>query len=231
MGGKRVEGKRIAASTALVDSRAGAAQRGSVSKGDRSTARIGRDTPHRVRIIGGRWKRTQLIVVDAPGLRPSPDRVRETLFNWLEHFVPDFTALKGLDLFAGTGALGLELASRGAARVTLIEQNAKAAAALQRASAKLAADNVELVVGDALEQARRYADGSFNVVFIDPPFGSGLLLPALSEAARMAKGNGWIYVESAVPLSDADAAARGLAIVRKARAGRVHAHLLRHASA
>ncbi len=91
-----------------------------------------------VRIIGGQWKRTPLAVVDAPGLRPSPDRVRETVFNWLAHFIPDLSSVSGLDLFAGTGVLGFELASRGAARVTLVERNPTLEAQLQRRSASSA---------------------------------------------------------------------------------------------
>jgi 16S rRNA (guanine(966)-N(2))-methyltransferase RsmD len=182
-----------------------------------------------VRIIGGRWKRTPLPVVDAPGLRPSPDRVRETAFNWLSHLVGDFAPLRGLDLFAGTGALGLELASRGAARVTLVERNPVLVAALRKTADRLAATTVSVVAGDALEYARAAADGSFDIVFLDPPFAAGLLPAALREASRLVDGAGYVYVESGAPLDEAAAAECGLQAVRTGRAGQVRFHLLQRA--
>ena len=91
-----------------------------------TTSRAVRGGPRQVRIIGGVWKRTPLAVANAAGLRPTPDRVRETLYNWLQHLRPRLDELAGLDLFAGTGALGFELASRGARAVTLVESNAAA---------------------------------------------------------------------------------------------------------
>src|SRR5512135_3417737 len=105
MRGKRVEGKPVepgARRLGAHETRQGGA---SVSKGPRGAGRFAA-APARVRIIGGQWKRTPLPVADAPGLRPSPDRVRETAFNWLAHLVPDLAGVRGLDLFAGTGALG-----------------------------------------------------------------------------------------------------------------------------
>ena len=182
-----------------------------------------------MRIIGGQWKRTPLPVIEAPGLRPSPDRVRETVFNWLAHFIPDLSSVCGLDLFAGTGVLGFELASRGAARVTLVERNPALEAQLQRTKQKLRADTVTIVRGDALAFARVGREQSFDVIFLDPPFDSGLLEPVLESAARLVSKQGWIYVESGAPLGVETVAACGLRIVRADRAGQVHFHLLQRA--
>jgi 16S rRNA (guanine(966)-N(2))-methyltransferase RsmD len=181
-----------------------------------------------VRIIGGRWKRTPLPIPDVPGLRPTPDRVRETVFNWIAHLVPDLSQMQGLDLFAGTGALGFELASRGAARVTLVERNPAAAASLERTRAKLAANNVDVVVGEAFSVARCLADASFDVVFVDPPFDSGLLAGALAESARLLRPGGLVYVEHGGALQ-LPTATPGLTGLRKARAGQVRFELLQRA--
>lgn len=182
-----------------------------------------------MRIIGGQWKRTPLPVPDAPGLRPSPDRVRVTVFNWLAHFLPDLGARVGLDLFAGTGALGFELASRGAAHVTLVERNPVLVAGLQRTREKLNAAAVTIIAGDALAYARSAPDRSFDVVFLDPPFGDNLLLPALDSAGRLVTPGGVVYAESGAPLEPAAAENCGLRIVRAGRAGHVHFHLLQRA--
>lgn len=199
----------------------------SVSKGTSRPRGRFASAPASVRIIGGQWKRTPLAVVDAPGLRPSPDRVRETVFNWLAHFIPDLSSVAGLDLFAGTGALGFELASRGAARVTLVERNPALEAQLQRTKQKLAAGSVTIVRGDALAFAQSALEQSFDVVFLDPPFDSDLLEPTLRAAARLVSAEGLIYAESGAPLDEA--APCGLRIVRAGRAGQVHFHLLQRA--
>jgi 16S rRNA (guanine(966)-N(2))-methyltransferase RsmD len=183
--------------------------------------------PHAVRIIGGAWKRTPIPLVDSPGLRPTPDRVRETLFNWIAHLKPDLAALRGLDLFAGTGALGFELASRGAAHVTLVERDAKLVARLHALRDKLGATRIEIVAGDALAIAARLADRSFDIVFVDPPYDAGLLAPALDAVRRLLAPDGLVYAESGGPISAAQAAARGYEVVRADRAGRVFFHLLR----
>jgi 16S rRNA (guanine966-N2)-methyltransferase len=188
------------------------------------------NAPRQVRIIGGAWKRTPLPVANAAGLRPTPDRVRETLFNWLAHLMPAMDVVRGLDLFAGTGALGFELASRGAQKVTLVEQSPALFAQLSRIKQKLSAAQVELVAGDALATARRWPDASFELVFLDPPFDSPLLVPALAEAARLACPGGLIYVESGAALDEPALTSRGLEIVRSGRAGRVFFHLLRRAT-
>jgi len=116
-----------------------------------------------VRIIGGQWKRTRLKVPDRPGLRPTPDRVRETLFNWLGQ---DLTGWHCLDAFAGTGALGLEAASRGAAAVLLVEQDAALAAALQQHQQRLQATQVRVQRGDGLAALRQAPPGSLHLVLL-----------------------------------------------------------------
>ena len=183
--------------------------------------------PHRVRIIGGRWKRTPLPVADVAALRPTPDRVRETLFSWIEHLVPDLGAARGVDLFAGTGALGFELASRGAQRVTLVESSRQLIDQLMQTKHKLAADSIDIVAGDALAVAAHLPDASFEVIFIDPPFDSSLLAPALAAAARLVTSDGLIYVEAGAPIDESLLSRHFLHLVRSGRAGRVHFHLLR----
>jgi 16S rRNA (guanine966-N2)-methyltransferase len=180
--------------------------------------------PHRVRIIGGRFKRTPLPVADVPGLRPSPDRVRETLFNWLMHLRPDLTTLRGLDLFAGTGALGLELASRGAAAVTLVERAPALVAQLRAVVDKLGRGRSRCISGDALAVAARLPPGGFDIVFIDPPFGAGLHERALAAVRPLLAADGLVYVESGTPMDEA-AARVGLTLVRAMTAGQVHAQL------
>ncbi len=182
--------------------------------------------PQRVRIIGGRWKRTPLPVTGVAGLRPTPDRVRETLFNWIEHLVPVDT-VRGLDLFAGTGALGFELASHGAQRVTLVESNRQLVDQLMQTKHKLGADQIDIVAADALSVAARWPDSSFDIIFVDPPFESALLVPALALAARLITQGGLIYVESAAPVEDSMLNKHGLQIACSSRAGRVHFYLLR----
>ncbi len=209
-----------------------AKSQGSVTKQGASNAGSGARrsfarAPQQVRIIGGAWKRTPLAVADVPGLRPTPDRVRETLFNWIAHLLPDLGAVRGLDLFAGTGALGFELASRGARRVTLVESNARALQSLHAAKAKLAANQIDIVAGDGLVFAAQWPPESFDLVFLDPPFDAGLHGAALAVTARLLAPGGLAYVEAPAPLTDGEAAQAGLAIVRSSRAGRVAFHLLR----
>lgn len=181
---------------------------------------------NRVRIIGGQYRRRLLDFPDGAGLRPTPDRVRETLFNWLAHLRPDFAALRGLDLFAGTGALGFELASRGAAAVLLVERQPRLVERLRALKERLGARQVEIVAGDALAVAGSLPRASFDVVFLDPPYDSGLLWPAIEASAPLLAAGGLIYAESDTLIAPAQADARELEIVRAARAGRVCFHLL-----
>ena len=184
------------------------------------------ERPREVRLIGGLWKRSKLPVADHPGLRPTPDRVRETLFNWLGQ---DLTGWRVLDAFAGSGALGFEAASRGAARVLMIERSAKAAAQIRANQTKLGARNIEVAEADALRLAASLAPGSFDVIFLDPPFGDqALLLRALDIAAPLAASDGAIYVECGDPLNVAEIdALAGWVVVRDGKAGAVRYHLLR----
>ncbi len=147
-----------------------------------------------VRIIGGRWRGSRLEVPAVAGLRPSPDRVRETLFNWLQG---DVAGARCLDLFAGSGALGFEAASRGAAEVVMIERDPRALAALGAARERLGADRVELVAGDALAWLARDADRAFDVVFVDPPFSAGLHGPVLDALGPWLSPAARVYVEDA----------------------------------
>jgi 16S rRNA (guanine966-N2)-methyltransferase len=187
--------------------------------------------PHRVRIIGGRWKRTPLEIAAVPGLRPTPDRVRETLFNWINHLVPDIAQVNGIDLFAGSGALGFELASRGARSVVLVETNPAALSQLKAIRQRLDATQVEIIAGDAFAVAGRQPSGSFDLVFLDPPFDLGLEGASLAASRRLVAPEGWVYFESGTLLSEPQAAEFDLEVVRQGRAGRVAFHLLRPRSA
>ncbi|HRP95399.1 MAG TPA: 16S rRNA (guanine(966)-N(2))-methyltransferase RsmD [Rhodocyclaceae bacterium] len=172
----------------------------------------------RVRIVGGAWRSRLLPVAGVPGLRPTPDRVRETLFNWLGQ---DLDGLSCLDLFAGTGILGFEAASRGAARVTLVERDARAVAALRKAAITLQAAQVELIHRDAVEFARS-APGSFDLVFLDPPYDQGWLQRIEPWLERIVKAGGRLYAESERPLERLGR----WETIRRGRAGQVHFHLM-----
>ena len=177
-----------------------------------------------VRLIGGQWKRSKLAVPDRPGLRPTPDRVRETLFNWLGQ---DLSGLQVVDAYAGSGALGFEAASRGASRVVLIEHDAALVHTLLAASQRLGAtDRVQVQRADAQAWLRGQPAQAWDLVLLDPPFGLGLDGPALLAARRVIRDDGWIYLESGQPLDEAGAAAAGLRLHRNGRAGLVHFHLL-----
>ena len=186
-----------------------------------------RRAAHEVRIVGGRWKRTRLPVADRPGLRPTPDRVRETLFNWLAHRGGgDLTGWRCLDAFAGTGALGLEAASRGAAAVTLVEQDPGLVAGLHAVVQRLGATGVQVRRGDGLAVLRQAPAGALDLVFLDPPFDAGLFEPALDAAAAAVAPGGLVYLEAPRAWTDAELGLRGLQTLRHLQAGAVHAHLL-----
>ena len=179
--------------------------------------------PGEVRIIGGQWKRTRLKVADMPGLRPTPDRVRETLFNWLGQ---DLTGWVGVDAFAGTGALGLEAASRGAKQVLLIEQNAQLVTQLKASIAQLNAQTVQVIKGEGVHALQQSAPGTVDVVFLDPPFEAKLFEPALKAAARAIAPQGFIYLEAPELWSDERLLPLGLKVCKHLKAGAVHAHLI-----
>ncbi|MBI5919791.1 MAG: 16S rRNA (guanine(966)-N(2))-methyltransferase RsmD [Nitrosomonadales bacterium] len=174
---------------------------------------------NRVRIIGGIHRSRYIEFPDATGLRPTPDRVRETLFNWLGQ---DLYGLRCLDLFAGSGALGFEAASRGAGQVVMVEKNRQVFQSLTANVAKLRLENVALHCTDGLEFARRES-GPYDVVFLDPPFQSELLPQALALLKPRLTETGRAYVESGA----AFAPLPGWQAEKSGRAGQVHYQLLR----
>ena len=172
-----------------------------------------------LRIVGGQYRSRRLRVASRPGLRPTPDRVRETLFNWLGQ---DLAGLACLDLFAGSGALGFEAASRGAASVVMVEKDRVALAELERGRSALGAAQVSIVAGDAL--AYLAADKTrFDVVFLDPPFRQNAVPDALAKLPPLLQPGARVYVESAAPV----AVAPPWTELKRARAGQVSYQLLR----
>jgi 16S rRNA (guanine966-N2)-methyltransferase len=177
-------------------------------------------TRNRVRIVGGAWRSRLIRFPPRKDLRPTPDRVRETLFNWLGQ---DLTGMVCLDLFAGSGALGFEAASRGARRVVMVEADAVVYRALLESREALGAQNVEPRRAEALEFLRS-DDGAYDVVFLDPPFKSGLwprLAPLLPP--RLAPG-ALVYYEGAAPAD----LLPGWQVHRQARAGQVSYQLIKN---
>lgn len=172
-----------------------------------------------VRIIGGTWRSRRIRFPDRPGLRPTPDRVRETLFNWLGQ---DLTGKDCLDLFAGSGALGFEAASRGARRVTMVENDAAAWKALQENRETLAAAAVTAVRANALEFLKNHQD-RYHVVFLDPPFADDHWPQLLARLPQNLVAGGFVYCERAQPL----AALGGWTVVKSGRAGQVSHQLLK----
>lgn len=171
-----------------------------------------------VRIIAGRLRGSRLAVPDRPGLRPSPDRLRETLFNWLTPWIP---GARCLDLYAGTGALGIEALSRGAASCVFVERDPALADALRANLARLQVEGGEVVQGDALDYLRLGTAGRIDLAFVDPPFGSdawGATLAALEESGVLAD-DALVHVES--PRTVAHAAPPGWQAHRQGRAGEV----------
>jgi len=181
-------------------------------------------TRNRFRVIGGEWRGRRLAFPNVPGLRPTADSVRETLFNWLQGRVE---GARCLDLFAGSGALGLEALSRGASTVTFVERSRPAAMGLRESLQALAAGNrAEVVQGDATTLLRRPAV-AYDLVFLDPPFQSDIIgrcCRLLAERQWLAPG-ALVYAEvdrhQGLPvLPD------GWAVIREGRAGRVGFHLI-----
>ncbi len=159
--------------------------------------------PQQVRIIGGAWKRTPLPVLDAQGLRPTPDRVRETVFNWINHlWKANWEQANCLDLFAGSGALGFEAASRGARAVTMVDLHSPVLRQLEHIKTKLTADNVLLTRGDAVAVAQGLAlrGQRFDLVFLDPPYQKDFLTTMLPLCRSLLKEGGLVYAESGAPL-------------------------------
>ena len=171
-----------------------------------------------MRIVGGRYRSRRLRVPARPGLRPTPDRVRETLFNWLGQ---DLAGCACLDLFAGSGALGFEAASRGAARVVMVERDRAALAGLERSRAALGARQVEIVAAEADAYLGRAAE-RFDVVFLDPPFGQNVLPAILGRLAPRLAAGAQVYVEAEAAV----APGAPWSELRRGRAGQVSFQLL-----
>jgi 16S rRNA (guanine966-N2)-methyltransferase len=178
----------------------------------------------RVRIIGGQWRSRRIRFEAAPEVRPTPDRIRETLFNWLQADVP---GARCLDLFAGSGALGLEAASRGAREVTLVERDRRVVKTLEATIAELGASGVRVVEADAFAFLNGPAPSTpYDLVFLDPPFAKGWL----AELCTLLERRGWlapnasIYLECAVGDGE-PSLPTGWTLRRSARAGEVGAHL------
>jgi 16S rRNA (guanine966-N2)-methyltransferase len=173
-----------------------------------------------VRIIGGSFRRRLLRFPDSESLRPTPDRVRDTLFNWLGQ---ELDGQHCLDLFAGSGALGFEAASRGAARVVMVEKMPRALAALQENHALLQKPpTVEIVGGDALQYLAS-TPAKFDLIFLDPPYQSGWIDRLESILPAVLNEDAAIYVEAEYEI----ATLGDWRTVRQGRAGAVHFHLLR----
>lgn len=190
----------------------------------RPVARLSSSLPREVRLIGGLWKRSKLPVADRPGLRPTPDRVRETLFNWLGQ---DLTGWRCLDAFAGSGALGFEAASRGAAEVLLLERDAELVRSLRASQERLKAQGLRIEPAEAIAWMSRCAPARFELVLLDPPFDAGLGDLALKAALPLVVDGGYLYVEAPEALAAPPA---GFELWRSARAGAVHFHVLRRNS-
>ena len=175
----------------------------------------------RVRITGGEWRSRLVKVVDAQGLRPTPDSVRETLFNWLGQ---DLTGLDCLDLFAGSGILGFEAASRGAAAVTQVEQNPQVFAALRASAATFDCARLKLVNRDALKfiASAESQSGKYDLVFLDPPYRQQWLERVAPHLEALAKPGMRIYAEAEHALENLGA----WHTVKRGKAGQVFYHLL-----
>jgi 16S rRNA (guanine966-N2)-methyltransferase len=192
-----------------------------------------RMAPQQVRIIGGAWKRRLLPVLDALGLRPTPDRVRETVFNWINHQVGgDWSTIDCLDLFAGSGALGFEAASRGARSVLMLDSHGPAVRQLELNKETLQAGNVTALRGDAFTVARDLAGRGqrFDVIFLDPPYGLDLVAQALPACAPLLNEGGMVFVEAEFALPADGDIPDWLApweLVRADKAGMVFYHLLK----
>lgn len=205
---------------------AGRAREAKAGAAKATAAKAAKAAPGQVRIIGGQWKRSRLPVAARPGLRPTPDRVRETLFNWLGQ---DLHGRHCLDAFAGSGALGLEAASRHAAQVLLVERDPGLCRQLQAHAQRLQAGNVRIQCGDGLAALRApcaQQPQGWDVVFLDPPYAAGLDESALQLARRALTPDGWLYWESGREWGQAELAELGWQRRHYLRAGQVHAHLL-----
>lgn len=187
-----------------------------------------RGKPQKVRIIGGSLKRSTIPIIELEGLRPTPDRVRETLFNWLNYFWDgDFSTKSVLDLFAGSGALGFEAASRGAAHVQMVERHPKAVAALRQFRTKHHLDQVRINDHDAKLVLKRMDDSRYDLIFIDPPFEDADLLAFTGvNLANICKNGTLVYIESAATFELPE----DFELLRQDKAGASHFFLYQYIS-
>ncbi|MEY2993092.1 MAG: Ribosomal small subunit methyltransferase [Pseudomonadota bacterium] len=179
-----------------------------------------------VRIIGGTHKRSVLPVLNAPGLRPTGDRIRETLFNWLGQ---DLSGWRVIDAFSGSGALGFEAASRGASEVILVEASTPLARSLSETAERLKLSQVRVERTDALAVLVREAGRHWDGVFLDPPFSQseeGVFERALSAAVKVISNRGWCYLEAPRAWSADELSGLGWTLTKHGKAGSVHFHLL-----
>src|SRR5690606_39485793 len=180
---------------------------------------------HNIRIVGGEYRRTPIPVIEGEGLRPTPDRVRETLFNWLNHFwAGEFSDKRVLDLFAGTGALGFEAASRGAAHVQMAETSPAALATLRATRDKLQASQVRINSADAFLMLKRMDASKFDLVMLDPPFAGKLFDRIFPFLPAIVKPGGLVYIESDQPEEPGPA----FPAIRQGKAGQVYYQLHEH---
>jgi 16S rRNA (guanine966-N2)-methyltransferase len=176
--------------------------------------------PGKVRIIAGKWRGRKLDVIDSPGLRPTPDRVRETLFNWIQQ---EIVGARCLDLFAGTGALGFEALSRDAAEVVMVESNPKIVESLKQHANTLKSENHVIQLADALTWLRQGMKG-FDIIFLDPPFEQGFIEKccAIIMEESLLNPNGLVYIESEKSLMLPE----GWHIKKQKKAGQVQSMLV-----
>jgi len=180
--------------------------------------------PGAVRIIAGEWRSRKLPVADVPGLRPTTDRVRETLFNWLQLSI---VQARCLDLFAGTGALGFEAVSRGATNVVMIEQNKKAYTILQQSIEILKTEKIKVIQANALNWLEK-ADQSFDIIFLDPPFDQNLVPETLEKLMRSTcvKSGSVIYIEEKIETTERSLP-ETLEIIKQGKAGQLRYSLVK----
>ena len=176
--------------------------------------------PGKIRIIAGKWRGRKLNVIDSPGLRPTPDRVRETLFNWIHQ---EIVGARCLDLFAGTGALAFEALSRGAAEVIMVESNPKIIESLKQHAETLGCDNHTIQLPDAMNWLKPGIKG-FDIIFLDPPFGQGYIEQccAIISEESLLNANGLVYIESEKNITLPE----GWIIKKQTQAGKVQSMLI-----
>lgn len=195
----------------------------------RRKRKVRHSPPGRLRIVAGKWRSRVLPVADIDGLRPTAERVRETLFNWLSPVIDD---MRCLDLYAGSGALGLEALSRGAKSVVFVEQAPEAVATLRESIRLLAAEDTTVHAGDAVEFLRHATAKRFDLVLLDPPFADDLV----PDLCRLLVERGWLASGAYVYLEQDASKPRpelppGFVAEKEKQAGNVRFTLFRHATA